>query len=129
MVTVRPCSRRANWARRKCRRCAQSARKLLKRGKLMITDDALREYADRLEANGFTVYEPKGSKRYFLYSRMVDGQECFGYVQSDWYVGPGGPSGYSHSMPIKPSIENGSSMFVEVVTRGMRGRQKHWIPA
>lgn len=86
----------------------------------MITDDALREYADQLERNGFTVYEPKSNpSRYFLYSRFVGGQECFGYVQSDWYGGPGGPSGYSHAMPIRPSIEHGSSMFVEGVANAL----------
>lgn len=82
----------------------------------MIKDDALREYADRLERNGFTIYEPKGTlARYFLYSRFVGGQECFGYAESNWYGGPTPPSGYSHSMPIKPSVEHGSSMFVEGV--------------
>lgn len=77
----------------------------------MIADPGLNAYADLLERNGFTIYEPaSGRGNYFRYSRLVNGVECFGYVQRD-YVG----SGYSHSMPIRPSIQHGSSMFVEHV--------------
>lgn len=79
----------------------------------MIGDPALAEYADRLEAAGFTIYEPasaRGTTRFFRYSRLVNGQECFGYVQRDWTG-----SGYSHSMPIRPSVQHGSSMFVHKV--------------
>lgn len=68
----------------------------------------LREYMELLQRNGFVVYEPLGGYRgtYFLYSRVVDGVECFGSVQCDEF------GGYSHSMPIKPSREHGSGMFV-----------------
>lgn len=75
---------------------------------MTITDPALREYAELLHANGFNIYESTRSAKYFVYSRMVDGVECFGDVQRD-DVG----FGYSHYMPIKPSVENGSSMFVD----------------
>lgn len=83
----------------------------------MIKDDGLRAYADLLERNGFTIYESKNSTfDYFVYSRVVDGRECFGSVQSDRYNGGGRPfGGYSHTMPIKPSVKNGSSMWVEGV--------------
>lgn len=78
----------------------------------MIQDSALREYAERLEKAGFTVYVPHNpTARYFRYSRLVNGKECFGYVQRDWDRS----TGYSHTMPIKPSIENGSSMWVDGV--------------
>ena len=72
----------------------------------MIRDDGLCNYADLLQANGFSIYEPKGSADYFMYSRQVDGRECFGYVQKDYF------GSYSHTMPIRPSHKHGSSMFV-----------------
>ncbi|AVO21355.1 hypothetical protein PBI_MEGABEAR_45 [Mycobacterium phage Megabear] len=76
----------------------------------MIRDEGLRTYADVLEQAGFTVYETNSvTLNYFRYSRMVDGKECFGYVQLGHY------GGYSHSMPIRPSTEHGSSMWVEGV--------------
>jgi hypothetical protein len=75
-----------------------------------IKDAVLREYAELLAKNGFTIYEPKGVWEYFVYSRMVDGRECFGSVQRG-----GALEGYQHHMPIKPSKEHGSSMFVEDV--------------
>lgn len=77
----------------------------------MIKDTALSEYADLLAANGFAIYEPRSSHGdYFKYSRVVDGgRECFGYVQHEYF------GGYSHSMPIRPSRENGSSMYIDGV--------------
>ena len=77
----------------------------------MIKDQGLRAYAQLLADHGFTIYEPTGAiGTYFTYSRVVDGQECFGTVQVE---GPGRFfGGYSHTMPIKPSIEHGSSMWV-----------------
>jgi len=73
----------------------------------MIKDEGLKAYAHTLAAAGFAIYEPTGSMgSYFTYSRMVDGQECFGTVQAEYF------GGYSHHMPIKPSRENGSSMWV-----------------
>lgn len=44
-----------------------------------------------------------------MYSRIVNGQECFGYVQKNHAR----DSTYSHAMPIKPSIKHGSSMYVD----------------
>lgn len=74
----------------------------------MIRDEGLRRYADLLAANGFAIYEPIGSMgTYFTYSRMVDDRECFGTVQAERF------GGYTHTMPIRPSIEHGSSMWVE----------------
>ena len=79
----------------------------------MIIDDGLRVYADLLERNGFSIYEPVSGKvspgSYFMYSRDVNGQECFGYVQKDYATG----KTYSHTMPIRPSIQHGSSMYVD----------------
>ena len=76
----------------------------------MIKDDGLRAYADLLEANGFAIYEPKSSTgSWFTYSRMVDGVECFGTVEKDQAPLA---RGYKHTMPIRPSVEHGSSMFV-----------------
>lgn len=77
---------------------------------MAIKDAALREYAALLAKNGFTIYEPKGVWNHFMYSRMVDDREYFGNVQRE-QVG----SGYRHFMPIKPSKEHGSSMFVDDV--------------
>lgn len=74
----------------------------------MIANAVLSEYANRLEAAGFAIYESvSGPGTYFRYSRMVDGKECFGYIQLDY-----ARSGHTHLMPIKPSIEHGSSMWV-----------------
>lgn len=74
----------------------------------MIRHPELAEYADLLERAGFAIYETTGKvpSGYFRYSRVVDGKECFGYVQVGHY------GGFSHGMPIKPSIEHGSSMWV-----------------
>lgn len=72
----------------------------------------LREYADLLEANGFTIYLPTGPGHnwtYFVYSQVVDGQECFGTVQAEYF------GGYTHLMPIRPSAQFGSSMVVDGV--------------
>lgn len=79
----------------------------------MISDTGLRAYADLLERNGFAIYEPVTTKvssgDFFMYSRIVNGQECFGYVQRDYARG----TYYSHTMPIRPSVQNGSSMYVD----------------
>ena len=77
----------------------------------MIKDQGLRDYARLLESNGFTIYEPTGTMgTFFTYSRMVGDRECFGTVSANRFQSLG--TGYSHSMPIRPSRENGSSMFV-----------------
>lgn len=79
----------------------------------MIKNDALRAYADLLENTGFDIYEPRGTWNFFVYSQPVDGVECFGIVQ---YEGRFlGAEGFQHTMPIKPSREHGSSMWVEGV--------------
>lgn len=79
----------------------------------MIIDPTLNEYASRLEDAGFTIYEPKGNGNYFRYSQVVDGQECFGYVQRAW-TGTGRT--YTHLMPIRPTIEHGANMTVPLAT-------------
>lgn len=73
-----------------------------------ITDDDLRAYARLLINSGFTVYVSKrvGFGTYFLYSRIVDGRTLWGSVELSRF------EGYRHYMPIKPSREHGSSMFV-----------------
>ena len=73
---------------------------------MTIKDEGLKAYAKLLFENGFSIYEPGGHWDFFTYSRVVDGKECFGTVQKGYF------GGYSHTMPIKPSQENGSSMFV-----------------
>lgn len=76
-------------------------------------------YAERLRKHGFTVYvhpvETRregeyGKQTFFGYSQVVGDRPCFGNVQraSFWRLGQPG----EHHMPIKPSRENGSSMFV-----------------
>jgi hypothetical protein len=81
----------------------------------MIRDPELVAYADTLSAAGFTIYEPTRSPAdWFTYSRLVDGQECFGSVQREGRIWPN----YSHSMPLKPSAEHGSSMWVAGVDDG-----------
>lgn len=80
-----------------------------------IADPQLREFAQTLLANGFTVWLSKGSLRssYITYSQMVDDKECFGTVSAQ-RIALGG-SRYTHLMPIRPSREYGSSMWVEGV--------------
>lgn len=75
----------------------------------MIRNETLRNYADTLKAAGFTIYAPGGTWDYFTYSRTVDGVERFGTVQLGHF------GGFSHSMPLRPSRENGSGMWVEGV--------------
>jgi hypothetical protein len=81
----------------------------------------LQRYAIRLQAAGFTIYHHKAERtnvhgsvipaRYFVYSREVDGVELFGTVQDGDF--PLLSVELEHSMPIKPSREHGSSMFIE----------------
>lgn len=86
----------------------------------MIRSDELREYADLLEASGFAIYEPTSGGDYFMYSRVVDGQECFGQIaRKDRPL----DHGYEHHMPIKPSQEFGSRMFVEIRTESTHPRR------
>lgn len=75
----------------------------------MIRDPGLKNYADVLERDGFTIYEPKSNGDYFTYSRVVDDRECFGTVSLERF------GGYSHTMPIKPSVAFGSNMVVDGV--------------
>lgn len=77
----------------------------------MMWHGELEAYAQRLEQAGFAIYEPTGRmpSRHFRYSRVVDGKECFGSIDAGYY------GGFSHIMPIKSSIEHGSSMWVDGV--------------
>lgn len=79
-----------------------------------MKNETLIEYADLLHANGFTIYEPDTTSEYFVYSRQVDGVERFGTVQECTIR----LQGYAHSMPIKPSREFGSGMFLDDVEDG-----------
>lgn len=82
---------------------------------MTIKDPKLVAYADLLEQNGFTVYDESNyTDDWFTYSQMVDGRECFGTVQTNGYRSEAFRE-YEHHMPIKPSIEHGSSMWVEGV--------------
>ena len=76
---------------------------------MAITDLELRDYANVLYENGFTIYEPAGRWKHFIYSQLVDGVECFGIVEREDF------GDYRHLMPIKPSREHGSSIFVDGV--------------
>lgn len=72
----------------------------------------LQAYMSLLDDAGFTIYLPKsGQATFFHYSQVVDGQECFGTVQRSWLYRLGEP--IEHSMPIKPSREAGSAMFLD----------------
>jgi hypothetical protein len=79
-----------------------------------IGGPTLRAYAAHLFDNGFTIYEPISEYRYmeyFLYSRKVDGHEYFGQVERapidvDTF------SGYTHSMPIRPTRKYGSYLYM-----------------
>lgn len=78
----------------------------------------LARYAQELLANGFKVYVFQSDvtrvanggaeqrRRSFRYSRVVDGQTCYGNVQEEFF------GTVKHHMPIKPSKEHGSAMFV-----------------
>lgn len=72
----------------------------------------LQEYAHRLSEAGFRVYAHSGPGliTFLLYSQEVDGKTCFGSVQRANFG-----NGYEHHMPIRPSKENGSSMWVKDV--------------
>lgn len=82
-----------------------------------IAQPELAAFGKQLLAEGFKVYVfrsdvervAKGGKescaRHIAFSRIVDGQECFGSV--DYSL-----AGYQFYMPIKPSRKNGSSMFI-----------------
>jgi len=79
----------------------------------------LARYAQELMAHGFTVYlfrydverVANGGKEQvataFRYSRVVNGQTCYGNVQEDYF------ETVEHHMPIKPSREHGSSMLID----------------
>lgn len=75
-------------------------------------------FAKELLANGFQVYLPdsdvkrvaKGGKpavgKWFTFSRVVNGQTCYAHVSEDFF------ETVKFSMPIKPSRECGSSMWI-----------------
>ncbi|AWY03914.1 hypothetical protein SEA_NEDARYA_97 [Gordonia phage Nedarya] len=87
---------------------------------MTLKDEKLQEYAELLKANGFEVWIPnRPGSRHFVYAREVeskagDDKWCYGSVQQDSVV----LQGYSHSMPIKPSREHGSSMWIPEVPDG-----------
>ena len=80
----------------------------------IITDTFVPEveaYAAKLLEAGFTVYlpgKPERNLRWFHYSIDVDGQVCYGTYHG-WDTGLTPPS---HSMPITPSVLNGSSAHI-----------------
>lgn len=75
----------------------------------------VREYAALLLGAGFTVYQPakpdRGPVAWFHYSREVEGQTCYGTFSD----GSEGFEGAHHSMPITPSLLNGSSALIGAV--------------
>jgi len=78
----------------------------------------LARFAQELLADGFKVYLPasditrvaKGGMEkvgtWFTFSRTVDGQECYAHVYEDFF------ETVKFSMPIKPSVQSGSSMWI-----------------
>ena len=76
----------------------------------MILNDELRHYAKLLSNRGFTIHEPTSMHdNEFGYSQMVGGRKCFGSVMQTR------DGSFKHLMPITPSQENGSWMFVDGV--------------
>lgn len=79
----------------------------------------LKPYLSELQKAGFKVYMHKGATprrtlTYAVYSRVSEsGRELFGIVQLDEYWRLG--QTLKHSMPIKPSREYGSAMFIEPI--------------
>jgi hypothetical protein len=78
---------------------------------MALINEALHEYAELLQSAGFDIYEPSAGWNYFIYSRVVDGRECFGMVAEATVS----LEGYSHTMPIAPNKDGG---FVDVGARG-----------
>jgi len=69
--------------------------------------DPLGRYADELVAAGFEVWRTRRGANdagWLTYRNPANG--CWGTLQ-------GGSDGWEHLMPIRPSRENGSSMFVQ----------------
>lgn len=81
---------------------------------MALINEALHEYAELLQSAGFDIYEPSAGWNYFIYSRVVDGRECFGMVAEATVS----LEGYSHTMPIAPNKTVGSSMWVPGVPDG-----------
>lgn len=77
----------------------------------MIRNAALAEYAQALKDAGFTVHAPGGRWEFLKYSRVVNGVVCGGTV----HRAEGLATTWEHLMPIRPSREDGSSMFVDGV--------------
>ena len=84
-----------------------------------ILTKRLSAFADELRADGFRVYVfqsdvervAKGGREncatWFGFSRMVGERECYASVSDSGMFG-----GYQFSMPIKPSREHGSAMYI-----------------
>lgn len=78
----------------------------------------LARFAKDLLANGFKVYVftsdvqriarggPPQSATFFRFSRDVDGQTCYASVSEDFF------ETVKFNMPIKPSVKNGSGMWI-----------------
>lgn len=66
-------------------------------------------FATTLEAAGFRVYRPGGTWTFLGFAREVDGAWCSATVQL------ADDGGWSWSMRIVPSQEDGSSMFLDSV--------------
>lgn len=69
-------------------------------------------YARTLIDAGYTVYVPNNGRAvtFMHYSREVDGRTCYGTVQRATFYRLGEP--LEHTMPIKPSRDNGSSATI-----------------
>ena len=72
----------------------------------MATKEEVEAYGLRLVDAGFEVWMSDYGRTGYLVYRNTD-NECWGTFQ------PSEHSGWEHSMPIEPSREHGSSMWVE----------------
>lgn len=84
----------------------------------LILKPKLAEFAKELLAAGFKVYLPKSDVQrvakgglekvgnWFQFSREVDGQVCYASVSLGYFEAP------EFSMPIRPSVKYGSSMWL-----------------
>lgn len=76
----------------------------------MSAREILAAFADELEAEGFRVYRPGGTWKFIGFAREVDGDWCSATVQASDFGGR-----WVWHMNIVPSIEDGSSMFLDSV--------------
>lgn len=76
---------------------------------------ALADFANTLEAAGYRVYRPGGHWTFIGFAREIDGKWCSATVQASAF---GNSEGWSWSMNIVPSKEDGSAMFLNDVPNG-----------